>query len=52
MLESMPKLKWVGVFVLYFINGVDIASATLKLGVEATSDESEDSWHVQIFLSN
>ena len=36
--------------IFWLTNGVDIDSATMKLGVESTSDESEYSWHVKIFL--
>ena len=48
MLKALPKLKWVGVVVSWFIDSVDISGATIKPGVEKNADECEDEdpWQV------
>jgi hypothetical protein len=46
MLKSMPNLKWVGLVVSWFIDGLNIVKATIKPGVEKKSNESKDDWKV------
>jgi hypothetical protein len=46
MLKAMPNLKWVGVVVSWFIDGLNIGKAKIKPAIEKKSNECKDDWQV------